>query len=193
METPNFIEVYNVFDKTFCDFAIECFEQANKHGLCHNRQQGENVSDLQKNDLAVHTPIYDFPLSHITTARLFETFEGSFMNAAVQLYYEKYSILRSVGELRYYQAKIQKTEPGQGYHGWHCEADSRYDQERVLVWTVYLNDNYEAGETEFLYQHYRYKPKMGDVIIFPAAFTHTHRGNPPIGGTKYIITGWLEF
>jgi hypothetical protein len=56
-----------------------------------------------------------------------------------------------------------------------------------------LNDNFEAGETEFLYQQYRYKPKMGDVIIFPAAFTHTHRGNPPIGGTKYIITGWLEY
>lgn len=26
-----------------------------------------------------------------------------------------------------------------------------------------------------------------------AGFTHTHRGNPPISGTKYIITGWVEF
>jgi hypothetical protein len=69
----------------------------------------------------------------------------------------------------------------------------RESSTRVLVWTVYLNDNFDAGETEFLYQQYRYKPKRGDVVIFPAAFTHTHRGNPPINGTKYIITGWIEF
>ena len=23
--------------------------------------------------------------------------------------------------------------------------------------------------------------------------THVHRGNPPLSGSKYIITGWLEF
>ena len=30
----------------------------------------------------------------------------------------------------------------------------------------------------------------GDLLIFPAAFTHTHRGNPPLGGVKYIATTW---
>ena len=29
-----------------------------------------------------------------------------------------------------------------------------------------------------------------DVLIFPAGYTHTHRGNPPIGGSKYLITSW---
>ena len=27
-------------------------------------------------------------------------------------------------------------------------------------------------------------------IMFPAGFTHTHRGNPPIGNPKYIATSW---
>jgi len=26
-----------------------------------------------------------------------------------------------------------------------------------------------------------------------AAFTHTHRGNPPLSNAKYIVTGWTEF
>jgi len=38
----------------------------------------------------------------------------------------------------------------------------------------------------------RVKPKKGRLILFPAGFTHTHRGNPPLDGEKYIITGWVE-
>ena len=191
MSIPNFIESYNLFDKDFCAYAIKCFEEANKHNLCLNRQQSDNVHKTLKDDSLVHFPYYDFPMAHLSFS-LIHQFEAQF-TIAQQQYYDKYSQLHDLGALRYYAAKIQKTEPGQGYHTWHCEADNRELQSRVLVWTVYLNDDFEAGETEFLYQQYRYKPKMGDIVIFPAAFTHTHRGNPPIGGTKYIITGWLEF
>jgi hypothetical protein len=51
----------------------------------------------------------------------------------------------------------------------------------------------EGGETEFLYQHMRVKPEQGTLVIWPAAFTHTHRGNPPLSNEKYIVTGWTEF
>ena len=36
----------------------------------------------------------------------------------------------------------------------------------------------------------RVKAEAGRVIVFPTAFTHTHRGNPPIGQDKYIATSW---
>jgi len=55
---------------------------------------------------------------------------------------------------------------------------------------AYLNDNFEGGETEFLYLNKRVSAKQGRIIIFPAGFTHVHRGNPPIGGEKYIVTSW---
>ena len=58
---------------------------------------------------------------------------------------------------------------------------------------VYLNDVEEGGETEFLYQSRRIKPKQGTMVICPASFTHTHRGNPPLKGNKYMINGWIEF
>jgi len=84
-----------------------------------------------------------------------------------------------------------------GYPYWHSEiaprADSVDNLHRVLLWTIYLNDGFEAGETEFLYQGRRIVPKTGSLLIAPAGFTHTHRGNMPKGGNKYIATSWVLF
>ena len=63
---------------------------------------------------------------------------------------------------------------------------------RILATMMYLNDVDEGGETEFLYQSLRFKPKRGQFLIWPAGFTHVHRGNPPLSGEKYISTSWLE-
>jgi len=27
--------------------------------------------------------------------------------------------------------------------------------------------------------------------VWPAGFTHVHRGNPPLKNKKYVISGWL--
>ena len=56
---------------------------------------------------------------------------------------------------------------------------------------IYLNDVEEGGETEWLYQQLKIKPKKNTAVIWPGSFTHLHRGNPPISGTKYILTGWF--
>jgi hypothetical protein len=84
-----------------------------------------------------------------------------------------------------------------GYPYWHCELfprDPRAETlHRHLLWTIYLNDGFEEGETEFLYQQRKITPSTGALLIAPAAFTHTHRGNRPKGGDKYIATSWVLF
>ena len=84
-----------------------------------------------------------------------------------------------------------------GYPYWHCELypkDASCETlHRTVLWTIYLNDSFEEGETEFLYQQRKIKPKAGSLLIAPTAFTHTHRGNKPVGGDKYIATSWLLF
>ena len=86
--------------------------------------------------------------------------------------------------------KIQATLPGQGYNIWHSEwcIDN---PNRFLVWILYLNDIEDGGETEFLYYPKRVQPRAGDLIVWPAGFTHSHRGNPPLKDKKYIMTGWI--
>ena len=91
---------------------------------------------------------------------------------------------------------IQKYIAGEGgYPHWHSEiypvvGDSE-PLHRVLLWTIYLNDDFEDGETEFFHQRMVVKPRTGSVLIAPAGFTHTHRGNRPKGGDKYIATSWV--
>jgi hypothetical protein len=84
-----------------------------------------------------------------------------------------------------------------GYPYWHCELYPRdagaETLHRHLLWTIYLNDGFEEGETEFLYQQRRIAPRAGSLLIAPAAFTHTHRGNRPKHGDKYIATSWILF
>ncbi len=84
-----------------------------------------------------------------------------------------------------------------GYPYWHCELYPRgADAEtlhRHLLWTLYLNDGFAAGETEFLFQQRKVAPRAGDLLIAPTAFTHTHRGNRPEGGDKFIATSWILF
>jgi hypothetical protein len=86
-----------------------------------------------------------------------------------------------------------------GYPYWHSEqypkeGDGSADAlHRQLLWSVYLNDSFEAGETEFYHQQRLITPKTGAMLIAPAGFTHTHRGNRPRGGHKYIATSWVLF
>jgi hypothetical protein len=93
---------------------------------------------------------------------------------------------------------LQRYETNEGgYPYWHCEnfpKDANSESlHRTLLWTAYLNDDFEEGETEFYYQHRKIRPKTGTFLIAPSAFTHTHRGNMPKNGSKYIATSWILF
>ena len=120
-------------------------------------------------------------------------FITKFWNICYQLYADKYSALKTAEPHKIYTVKIQRTNVGQGYHVWHFEDSSRNTSNRILTFILYLNDINEGGETEFLYLHKRVKPVEGRMVIWPAGFTHTHRGNPPLKDSKYIMTGWVEF
>ena len=93
---------------------------------------------------------------------------------------------------------LQRYRAGRGgYPYWHCELYPRdpgcETLHRTLLWTLYLNDGFADGETEFLYQQRRIQPRTGSLLIAPTAFTHTHRGNTPREGDKYIATSWILF
>ncbi len=99
---------------------------------------------------------------------------------------------------RYDGFTVQKYDKGVGgYHYWHSEIYPQLPDNkplhRVLAFLYYLNDIEEGGETEFHYQNIKAKPSKGTLVIFPAGFTHTHKGHIPLSSDKFVVTSWLMF
>ena len=94
----------------------------------------------------------------------------------------------------YTSLKIQKTLPTEGYHVWHIEHGKGFDNEpRAFVFSVYLNDVEDGGETYFEHYDLKIKPEIGKTLIWPAEWTHAHKGEVLKSGLKYIVTGWMHF
>jgi hypothetical protein len=187
----NFIGMYqDVYPDGFCNHLINEFERLLQSGVCNNRQAAENTTKTRKEDFHYFMNLRSNPMSPFNDICVNEIFITGLQNCFDD-YVDEFDILKDYN-LRCTTLKMQKTEPGAGYHVWHAEQGSDADASRCLVYSAYLNTIEEAGETEFLYQKLRVAPKENTVVIWPAAFTHTHRGNVVHGDkSKYIITGWF--
>jgi hypothetical protein len=197
MDISDFIGVFpNALSDEHCDSLIQAYEDSNKLNYTTTRQKFENSTPIHKdNDMmfpAMRTTINDGVFYEHMQTEVKNFIESSWM--CYSHYSSKYGILKSVNQHRFYPSiKIQKTPPTGGYHVWHCEHDTREHGSRLMLVMAYLNNVEEGGETEFLYQSRRIKPEKGTIVICPSGYTHTHRGNPPLTGDKYMINGWLEF
>ena len=188
--TNNFIGVYeNVLPAPNCQELIDFFEKCDKLGLTHTRQQSDRVSKLQKDD----NSLFLTSVLELVNYDIMRTFGATFWSHVYDKYVEEYPALEQLSKQHIYSFKMQRTKVGGGYHIWHSEQYDRLTSDRILTFTCYLNDVEEGGETEFLYYPKRVKATQGTFLLFPGGFTHTHRGNPPISNTKYIITGWVQF
>lgn len=90
---------------------------------------------------------------------------------------------------------IQHYKPGEGFYAWHTERTGAKPPtcNRHVVFMTYLNDVTDGGETEFYHQQIKIQPKKGLTVLWPADWTHTHRGISSPTQDKYIITGWYVY
>jgi hypothetical protein len=105
-------------------------------------------------------------------------------------------------------AKLLHYEPGQQFHlhGDFQELNTpalvqevqQYGQ-RAITFLVYLNDDFEGGETDFPKLNFRYKGVRGDALMFwniDAAgmpdYRTVHAGLPPTKGVKWLLSQWIR-
>jgi hypothetical protein len=200
-----FIKSYKLFDDEYCDKVVKMFEHQKRLG-CSVRRDDHARRD---NQIEFNSSLYkeqrrEKEAQNVTVK---EWDEIDFRNDEVAiLFFEKISegvkkytedlgITPILGEFWFKNMLIQSYDADkyESYSAWHCEAAHRDSCDRAIVYTLYLNDDFEGGETEFMHQKHREKPETGKIVFWPAGYTHTHRGAMLLSGKKYIATGWVFF
>jgi hypothetical protein len=193
IEYKDFIGVFSdVYPEGFCEHLIAEFDRNQTLGAGSDRQVSENAPKHTKDDyqIGLNGKNFNFePFNDNSPVDMF--FKG--LQHCFEAYSNEFSTLKDIN-IKCNNMKMQKTYTGGGYHVWHGEQGNGDQARRGLVYMLYLNTLLpEAnGETEFLHQQRRINPVENTMVLWPAGFTHAHRGNPVYGdNTKYIVTGWF--
>ncbi len=94
-----------------------------------------------------------------------------------------------------YQPHFDYVDPGVA----HFQREVMQIGQRVATFLIYLNDDYEGGETAFPRLDWRFKGKAGDALMFwnldgqgrPDPKT-LHAGTAPISGEKWLFSKWVR-
>ena len=185
---PNFINSWIIEPLSLCDDLIDYFE-LNKA----NQRKGVTVGGLNTDikdsiDIIIRPKKVILPENEIFKKYFEKLFEchsdyisqWPFINTISQKY--------EIGSFN-----LQKYTPGQHFKKIHTERSGIGTLHRVFAFMTYLNDVQEGGSTYFSHYDLEIQPRKGLTLIWPAEWTHAHRGNTLRAGSKYIITGWINF
>ena len=179
-----FIGIYdNIITQDECEIIIDFYEnQPNKQpgktgsGINSNLKDSIDVSTSFSEQLGIHSII------------------SNALNLGLDHYEMEHKSLEHADPFEIYNRfNIQKYKPGGGFKVWHDEIQPNNNKyTRILVWMLNLNDCPDGG-TMFLEQDYILQAKSCRLSIWPAGFTHVHKGQISKTQDKYIATGWCTY
>ena len=185
---PNFMGCWMSEDKSVCDDLIQFFEN-NKD----SQSPGKTSHHLVQETIKKSTDISIEPLDLKGEKFQIVSTYIEHLQCCHLDYLEQWDLLKSFyPRLHIGPFNLRKYDENDHFGALHSERISLNTLHRVLVWMTYLNDVPEGGETEFPLFGLRIKPEKGKTLIWPAEWTHAHRGSVVKRGPKYITTGWLH-
>jgi len=178
----NFIELYK-FDENICDSILNYYN-SNKH-LCVPGMFGDeeiNHKSKESNDLPIKPENFIVIESYLVELK-------KSLQKYIKTHISKH--LKHWGPIGIVEGiNIQYYPPNGGYKIYHTERGPK-TANRELVFMTYLT-NTKNGGTHFVNQNKTFECIKGDTLIWPADFTHIHKGVIS-NEEKIIITGWFSF
>ena len=100
-----------------------------------------------------------------------------------------YAVKHDIEELHQEGYSMLKYSTGQEYK---AHSDGGTGMGRAVSSIVYLNDDYEGGEVEFVNFGLKIKPQAGMMLLFPSTYPYAHIAHPVTSGTKYSLVTWVH-
>ena len=172
-------------EKNICEELIDYFNYNKKYTTEGKTLGGVNKDVKQSLDLSISSGNFD---------NVIGIYRG-LLQSILEKYVEKYPDSADTEKFNICENyNLQYYEPNHGFKKWHCENTGTLGSfHRHLVFMTYLNDVENAG-TEFQnYPNIQDHSEQGLTLIWPAGWTHTHRGVISDKSEKYILTGWFSF
>ena len=188
-KSPNFIGSWNIENDELCNEIIKFFEENKSMQRVGLTALGYDPKIKQTTDMTI-TPSnlkgQKFSLFH----SYFNLLKDCFLDYRNQYPFLKHKFFNRthIGNFN-----VQKYNSGDHFSQLHSERTSLDSLHRLFAWMTYLNNVDDGGTTNFEYYDIKVKPEIGKTLIWPAEWTHAHTGSILKSGTKYIITGWIQF
>ncbi len=183
----NYISVYeNVLNKQFCEKLIEKFE------VHPNLQETEQIT--AQDGWHMHFKQIKLAKYEIFTEEN-QQLRSLFLNA-IAAYKKEHGIKKYQWPQKFTLEPIRMKR-------YLPDSDERFDEHveitnletarRSLVALIYLNDDFDGGETEFTQFDISVQPKQGAIMLFPAMWNWLHKGNPVKKKAKYIVGTMMHY
>ena len=185
---PTFINSWIIEPPSLCDSLVEYFESKISKQKKGSTGSGININIKDSVDIAINPKDIILPGNQIFNQYFEELFECHKDYISQWPFLQENSTKFEIGVFN-----LQRYKPGQHFKKIHTERFSVESLHRIFVFMTYLNDVEDGGSTYFSHYDLTINPKKGLTLIWPAEWTHAHRGNILRKGSKYIITGWINF
>ncbi|WP_236068770.1 2OG-Fe(II) oxygenase [Prochlorococcus marinus] len=185
---PHYIGAWEIEPLSICDDIIHNFETKNRSNQAPgNAGEGEvNLAQKNSRDVSIAPRDFDSAGNEIFVSYL------QILTTCYQDYADQWPFLKeAIPSLDIGVFNIQRYEAGQHFNKVHTER-CLTNMEREFAFMTYLNDVEDGGSTYFCHYDIQIQPKKGLTMIWPAMWTHAHKGNVVQSGKKYIITGWMD-
>ena len=187
-EAENFIGIWKINDEIVCKNIIDFFEKNKNLQTKGQTSSGVNEEIKKSTDITINP--------NDLTKDGYSVFNDYFkkLNECYLDYKEQYPFLNTfLKKIHIGHFNVQKYLAGDHFARLHSERTSFSSLHRIFAWMTYLNDVEDGGTTDFDYYKIKIKPEVGKTLIWPAEWTHAHTGSVLKSGSKYIITGWMNF
>jgi prolyl 4-hydroxylase len=178
-QSPRIVRIDQFLSLEECAFLIELAEPRMKRSMVFSKDEQQFIEDpTRTSDLAAFPIIFEWPFVRAINARIARATQT----------------MVDCGE----PLQVLRYRGGQEYRP-HCDSSVEMENPRAITAVIWLNDDFDGGETCFDQLNVSERPATGDLLFFTNTLPDgspdlrsRHAGLPVKSGTKYLASRWIR-